>query len=90
MTIQKGFTSVDNLLSTSLENDVLVIRQKQHIKTLTVDVRAIFSFYEYLETILLRKSCKALVMFARPDQDEYIVMGLAASGEPRFAPLPGP
>ena len=72
MTIQKGFTSVDDLLSTSLENDVLVIRQKQHIKTLTRDVSAIFSFYEYLETVLSRKSCKAMVMFARPDKDEYI------------------
>ena len=71
MTIQKGFTPVDDLLSASLENDVLVIRQKQHIKTLTRDVSAIFSFYEYLETVLSRKYCKAMVMFARPDKDEY-------------------
>ena len=79
MTIQKGFTSVDDLISTSLENDVLVIRQKQHIKILTQDVSAIFSFYEYLETLLSKKSCKAMVMFARPDKDEYIEYSLFLS-----------
>jgi len=72
MTIQKGITSVDDLLSTSLENDILVIRQKQHIKTLTPDVEAIFSFYQYIETILSGKSFKAMVMFARPDENEYL------------------
>ena len=79
MTIQKDFTSVDDLLSSSLENDVLVIRQQQHIKTLTRDVSAMFSFYEYLETVLSRKSCKAMVMFARPDKDEYIEYSLFLS-----------
>jgi hypothetical protein len=82
MTIQKGFTSVDDLLSTSLENDVIVIRQKQHIKTLTRDVSAIFSFYEYIESVLSRKSCKAIVMFARPDKDEYIEYSLFLSKAP--------
>jgi 2-(1,2-epoxy-1,2-dihydrophenyl)acetyl-CoA isomerase len=72
MTIQKGFTSVDDLLSASLENDVLVIRQKQHIKTLTPDIEAIFSFYEYIETIFSKKPWKAMVMFAHPDENEYI------------------
>ena len=32
MTIQKGITSVNDLLSASLENEILVVRQKQHIK----------------------------------------------------------
>ncbi len=72
MTIQTGLTSVDDLLSASLENEVLVVRQKQHIKTLTPDVEAIFSFYNYIETILSGKSFKAMVMFARPDEGEYL------------------
>ncbi len=72
MTTQKSFTTDNDLLSSSLENDVLVIRQKQHIKTLTRDVNAIYSFYEYLESILSNKSYKAMVMFACPDKDEYI------------------
>ncbi|MHC1729511.1 MAG: enoyl-CoA hydratase/isomerase family protein [Syntrophobacteraceae bacterium] len=72
MTTQKNFTKYDDLLSTTLENDVLVIRQKQHIKTLTRDVKAMFSFYEYLESILSSKSYRAMVMFACPDKDEYI------------------
>jgi len=72
MTTQKSLTTDNDLLSSSLENDVLVIRQKQHIKTLTKDVLAIYSFYEYLESILSSKSYKAMVMFACPDKDEYI------------------
>jgi len=72
MTTQKSLTTDNELLSSSLENDVLVIRQKQHIKTLTKDLLAIYSFYEYLESILSSKSYKAMVMFACPDKDEYI------------------
>jgi enoyl-CoA hydratase/carnithine racemase len=72
MTTQKRFTADNDLLSSSLENDVLVIRQKRHIKTLTQDINAIFSFYEYLKSILSNKSYKAVVMFACPDKDEYI------------------
>jgi len=72
MTTQKSSTTDNDLLSSSLENDVLVIRQKQHIKTLTQDINAIYSFYEYLESILSSKSYKAMVMFACPDKDEYI------------------
>ena len=72
MTTRKSLTADNDLLSSSLENDVLVIRQRQHIKSLTRDVLAIYSFYEYLESILSSKSYKAMVMFACPDKDEYI------------------
>jgi len=72
MTTQKSFTKDNDLLSSSMENDVLVIRQKQHIKTLTQDIKAIHSFYEYQESMLSSKSYKAMVMFACPDKDEYI------------------
>ena len=72
MTAQKSLTTDNDLLSSSVENDVLVIRQKQHIKTLTRDVQAMYSFYEYLESILSSKSYRAMVMFAVPDKDEYI------------------
>ncbi len=72
MTTQKSFTTDTDFLSSSLVNDVLVIRQKQHIKTLTQDINAIYSFYEYLESIFSSKSYKAMVMFACPDKDEYI------------------
>ena len=79
MTTQKSFTTDNDLLSSSLENDVLVIRQKQHIKSLTQDINAIYSFYEYLESILSSKSYKAMVMFACPDKDEYIEYGMFLS-----------
>jgi len=72
MTAQKSFTTDTDLLSSSLENDVLVIRQKQHIETLTSDISTIYSFYEYLESVLSSKSYKATVMFACPDKDAYI------------------
>jgi len=79
MTTQKSLTTDNDLLSSSLENDVLVIRQKQHIKTLTQDINAIYSFYEYQESILSSKSYKAMVMFACPDKDEYIEYSLFLS-----------
>ncbi len=72
MTTKKSFTIENDLLSSSLENGVLVIRQKQHIKSLTKDINAIYSFYEYQESILSSKSYKAMVMFACPDKEEYI------------------
>ncbi len=72
MITKKSLTTDSDLLSSSLENDVLVIRQKQHVKTLTHDIDAIYSFYEYLESILSSKSYKAMVMFACPDNYEYI------------------
>ena len=75
MKTPESFTTDNDLLSSSLENDVLVIRQKQHIKSLTQDINAIYSFYEYLESILSSKSYKAMVMFACPDKDEYIEYG---------------
>jgi enoyl-CoA hydratase/carnithine racemase len=72
MTAQKSFTTDTDLLSSSLEKDILVIRQKQHLKALTSDISTIYSFYEYLESVLSSKSYKATVMFACPDKDEYI------------------
>jgi enoyl-CoA hydratase/carnithine racemase len=79
MATQKSFTTDNDLLSSSLENDVLVIRQKQHIKTLTHDIDAIYSFYNYQQSILASKSYKAMVMFACPDKDEYIEYGMFLS-----------
>jgi len=76
MTTQKSFTTDNDLISSSLENDVLVIRQKQHITSLTRDISAIHSFYEYQESILSSMSYKAMVMFARPDKDEYTEYGM--------------
>ncbi len=79
MTKLKSSMTLDDLLSTSLENDILVIRQKQHIKTLAHDVKAMFSFYAYLESILSSKSYKGMVMFACPDKDEFIEYGMFLS-----------
>lgn len=72
MTAKMNFATDNDLLSSSLENDVLVIRQKQHIKTLTRDIDAIYSFYGYQQSMLSSKSYKAMVMFACPDKDEYV------------------
>ncbi|MEM5789571.1 MAG: enoyl-CoA hydratase/isomerase family protein [Syntrophobacteraceae bacterium] len=72
MATHKYFTSKNDFFTASLENDVLAIRPNQHIKALTKDVGAMFSFYKDLESILFSKSYKAMVMFASPDRDEYI------------------
>lgn len=75
MAKQTYVSSIDDLLSISQKNNVLVIRQKEHIKTLTQEISAMFSFYDYLKAVLSSKSYKAMVMFARPDMDEHIEYG---------------
>ncbi len=72
MTPQNKLTTDNDFLSSSLENDVLVIRQKQHLKVLTRDINAIYSFYGYQQSILSSKSYRAMVMYACPDEDEYV------------------
>ncbi|MGA2400681.1 MAG: enoyl-CoA hydratase/isomerase family protein [Syntrophobacteraceae bacterium] len=72
MATQKSLTTDNDLFSSSLENDVLVIRQKQHIRHVTQDINDIFSFYDYLDLMLSSKSYKVLVMFARPEQREHL------------------
>ncbi len=75
MTTQKSVTTDNELFSSSLEKDVLVIRQKQHVQHVTEDLNDIFSFYGYLDLILTSKSYKVLVMFAHPEQHEHLEHG---------------
>ncbi len=58
----------NEFFSSSLENGILVLRQKQHILHLSQELRDIFSFYEYMNSLLSNKSYKALVMYVRSEQ----------------------
>ena len=60
-----NLTSDNDLFSSTVINDVLVIREKQHILHMTQDINAIFSFYEYLDSMLTNKAYKALVVFGQ-------------------------
>ena len=55
-----------------LDNEILVIREKRHIFHLTQDVRDIFSLYDYMDSVLSSRAYKALVMFARSEQNLHI------------------
>lgn len=70
-----NLTTDNELFSSSLENGVLVIRQKQHILRMTQDIHAIFSFYEYLESMLVSRAYKALVVFGVPETANHIDHG---------------
>ena len=72
MKAQEILTTDNELFSSSLDNGILVIREKQHILHLTQDLRDIFSLYEYMNSVLSNKSYKALVMFARSEQSLHI------------------
>jgi 2-(1,2-epoxy-1,2-dihydrophenyl)acetyl-CoA isomerase len=61
----KGMLATDNnFFSSSLDDGILVVRQKQHILKVTQDLDHIFSFYAYLDSLLSSKSFKAFVMLA--------------------------
>ena len=72
MKAQKILTTDNEQLSSFLDNEILVIREKQHLFHLTKDVRDIFSLYDYMDSVLSSRAYKALVMFARSEQSLHI------------------
>jgi len=72
MEAQKMLTTDNEQFSSFLDNEILVIREKQHIFYLTKDVRDIFSLYDYMNSLLSSRAYKALVMFARSEQSLHI------------------
>ncbi|MBI4806821.1 MAG: enoyl-CoA hydratase/isomerase family protein [Desulfovibrio sp.] len=72
----QGNLSTDNeIFSSSLEDNILVIRQKRHLIHVTHDINKLFSFYEYLESMLVSKDIKALIVFGAPDTDGFVEFG---------------
>ncbi len=72
MKTHKVLTTDNEQFSSSLDNGILVIREKQHILHLTRDLEDIFSLYNYLDSMLSSKSYKAFVLFARSEQSGHI------------------
>ena len=65
----KDILITDNdFFSSSLNDEILVLRHKQHILSLTQDLNDIFSLYDYMDSILRSKSFKAFVMLAYSEQ----------------------
>lgn len=72
MEAQKILTTDNEQFSSFLDNEILVIREKQHIFHLTKDIRDIFSLYDYMNSVLSSRAYKALVMFAHAEQSLHI------------------
>ena len=64
--------TTDNEQFPCLDNEILVIREKRHIFHLTRDVQDIFSLYDYMDSVISSGAYKALVMFARSEQNLHI------------------
>jgi 2-(1,2-epoxy-1,2-dihydrophenyl)acetyl-CoA isomerase len=75
MKADNSLTLDNDLFTASLDDDVLIIKQKQIIQHATHDINAVFRFYDDLESLLANKAYKALVMFARPEQGEVLEHG---------------
>ena len=75
MKSKMSLTTDNELFSSFLENDVLVIKQKQHILHLTNDINTIFTFYEYLESMLTSKAFKALAVFSHQETNAHVEHG---------------
>ena len=69
MRTEKILATDNEQFSSFLDNEILVIREKQHIFHFTRGVREIFSLYDYMDAVLSSKTYKALVMFARNEQN---------------------
>ncbi|MFP5223395.1 MAG: enoyl-CoA hydratase/isomerase family protein [Acidobacteriota bacterium] len=65
----------NEVFSSSLVDDILVIKQKQHILHLTQDINTIFGFYEYLESMFSSKAYKALAVFSHDELDAHLEHG---------------
>ena len=52
MKTKETLTTDNEQFSSSLDNEILVIREKQHIFHLTQDVGSIFSLYDYMDSVL--------------------------------------
>ncbi len=72
MQAQEILTTDNEQFSSFLDNEILVVREKQHIFHLTKDVRDIFSLYDYMNSVLSSRAYKALVMFAHSEQNLHI------------------
>ena len=69
----KEILSIENdYFSSSLHNDILIVRQKQHILHMAQYLGDIFSMYEYMNNVLSSDSYRAFVMFVRPEQNGYV------------------
>jgi 2-(1,2-epoxy-1,2-dihydrophenyl)acetyl-CoA isomerase len=66
-----NLTTDNELFSSALENGVLIVRQKQHLLRMTHDIHAIFSFYEYLESMLTSRAYRALAVFGVPEHARH-------------------
>ena len=58
----------NDFFSSSLKNEILVVREKQHILHLAQNLEDIFTLYDYLNSLLSSKSFKALVWFPCSEQ----------------------
>jgi len=73
MKTKEMLTTDNDYFSSSLENEILVFRQKQHIMHVTQDLKKIFSLYDYMDSVFASKSYKALVMFNHSELSARVV-----------------
>ena len=52
MELKNKLTTDNEQFSSFLDNEILVIREKQHIFHLTRDVQDIFCLYDYMDSVL--------------------------------------
>ncbi len=72
MIIPKSLITDNDYFSSSIKDEILIIRQNRHILNLAHDIADVFTFYDYLDLVLSNKFYKALVMFAHSEQIGHI------------------
>lgn len=69
MKTQKGLLRDNDQFSSSLYNEILVIKEKRHIFHFAKNIESIFNLYDYMDHVLTDKTYNALVMFAPSERD---------------------
>jgi 2-(1,2-epoxy-1,2-dihydrophenyl)acetyl-CoA isomerase len=75
MTTKDCLDTDNDLFSSSLHGDVLILKQKRHILHLSHDINKVQYFYDYLDSILNSNKFKAMIFFGESQKEpmtEYI------------------
>jgi 2-(1,2-epoxy-1,2-dihydrophenyl)acetyl-CoA isomerase len=75
MKTQEILTTDNDHFCSSLDNGILVVRQKKHILHMTKDLKEIFSLYDYMNSMLASKAYKAFVLFAYSEKSGHTDYG---------------
>jgi enoyl-CoA hydratase/carnithine racemase len=69
---EKLLVTENEQFSSSLDNEILVIREKRDLSQFPLNLEDVFYLYDFMDHALSSKAYQALVMFARNEQNPHV------------------